>query len=267
MYTAGGITAPESVFSKLMIHEDYLVNNRALKRSIFHENPQKSLKSLSNFIANPFPNRVIITIDGLSGAGKTTVGIKLAESFRIVHMESGYIFKAVAKAMLENQDGYCMDSVSLVERKLAQVTVFDIADPTLDQWNYAKLVPTISGLQEVQDSFYKAVRRLSNHLGSSAITGRSIGSNMSQASSKIMKFFLKVSPATAAYRKSMQMEELESPSAIELSTLRRNKQDIAHNIVSVPRGAIVIDTDNMTLEEVELAIETTIRRSFLSRFS
>lgn len=267
MYTSGGISAPESVFSRFGLSKVYTTSMKGSKLSILHRNQNISLRTKPNCIVNPLPWRVLITIDGLSGAGKTTVGIKLAKSLRIAHMESGYIFKAVAKALLDDPEAHCINNASLVKQRLAQVTVSDIADPTLDQWNYAGLVPVISGIKEVQGSFYNAVQRLSRQIGSLVITGRSIGNNITPVSNPVMNFFLKVSPATAAYRKAIQMEGIEMPSSIELSTLRRNKQDINHNIVSIPRGAIVIDTDTMTSDEVMLSIEAAIRKKLLSRFN
>lgn len=206
--------------------------------------------------------RIVITVDGLSGSGKTTIGRALVNALGISHLESGYVLKAVAKALLADPIHPPLDQAESIADKLKSITLADVADPSLDHPEYAALVPVFSGLPEIQPLFYATVHRLSKQLGNTVITGRSIGNHFS-CTNEPVRIFLIVSPEIGAYRKARQLEVITSPGATELATLQRNKEDIFNQVISVPPGALQIDTDRMTVDKVVAIAETAIRHKII----
>lgn len=194
--------------------------------------------------------RLLITIDGLSGAGKTTLARGLARHFQIPHLESGYVFKAVLKLILENPNQHSSMKAPLIIKKLEEITLADLTDPDLNKIHLGKLVTIISGQQDIQASFYRAVRRLALQMGSSIVTGRSSGTHVLKPTDSSVSFFLHVSPSVAAYRKAEQMEDFHPPGDTEFATVIRNLKDIDSNLISIPRRAVIMDTNNMTANQV-----------------
>jgi cytidylate kinase len=237
--TSGGISAPEDVFMGF-----------------------DSVAAMMPLVIAPLP-QILITLDGLSGAGKTTVGRALVRSLHISHLESGYVFKAVTKALLNDPTRPHLDQIQAIAEKLRLVTVASVADMDLDQSEYARLVPVLSGRSEVQPLFYGTVQRLSECLGSAVVTGRSVGCHLSRRPPQMLRVFLRVSPQVGAYRKAMQFEEWESPSQTELATLRRNWEDVWNEVVTMPRNALVIDTDRRSVAEVVAIVEAAVRQKLL----
>jgi CMP/dCMP kinase len=248
--TSGGVSAPPNLFQRLIQHPGFVLPPLI-----------PFIPSIEAPLILPnSPLGLLITLDGLSGSGKTTIGQALARSLNICHLESGYVFKAVAKALLHDPQKPALDQAQTIAQKIQQVTINHVADTDLNQAIYAELVPVLSGKPEIQDLFYATVRRLSRQLGSSVVTGRSVGHHLRGQAKRTLRIFLRVSPQVGAYRKAMQFEEMTSPAQTELATLRRNWEDMFNEVVYAPPNALVIDTDRLSIDEVVAIAETAIRR-------
>ncbi len=72
--------------------------------------------------------RIIVTIDGPGGSGKSTVARKVAKNLRFVHLNSGALFRALgvlAREQLGESGVNLLDEEQLV--KLARATRFDFS--------------------------------------------------------------------------------------------------------------------------------------------
>lgn len=69
----------------------------------------------------PPQGKIVVTIDGPAGAGKSTLSRKLAQELGFVYLDSGAIYRAVALALLGN--GVSIDTISVSKELLTGIRI------------------------------------------------------------------------------------------------------------------------------------------------
>jgi cytidylate kinase len=216
--------------------------------------------------ARPF----VIAIDGPAGAGKSTLGRRLAEHFGFAHLDTGALYRATAFLVLE-QAGDPADPVTAV-RAAGLVNPRLLADPRLRDEAVsvaASVVAAIPGVRrallDLQRNF--AVRPPEPAKGA-ILDGRDIGSVVYPAAE--LKLFVTASAEERAQRRVEELRQQGAAAIFEdvLQDLReRDARDIERRAapLSAAPDAIVIDTTPLDADAVFESVSSLIARAIALR--
>ena len=211
-----------------------------------------------------------IAIDGPSASGKSTVSKGVAQALGFVYVDSGAFYRGVtwhalrqnadpnnAEAVLESmhdadwdffiKDGAVFFSVNGV------VPVQELREKEVRE-----AVALVAAIPEVRKFVVETLQSLEN-FGSLVMEGRDIGTVVFPDTP--FKFYLDADPEERAkrrYRELVAAGENEKAEEVMKSLQQRDQIDSTRKTapLSVAPGARVVDTTNMTLDEV---IETIVK--------
>ena len=201
----------------------------------------------------------VVTIDGPAGAGKSSVAKEAASRLGIKYLDTGAIYRAIALILYESEvrpvDDYIMrealDKIKIELRgREVLVNGFDVAGeirtPMVDE-----LASIYSAVPSVRRALLGLQKEQKNH-GSIIAEGRDVGSVVFPDAK--VKFFLTASPQARAKRRySERISNGKDADYDEIlkSIIERDKNDSSREVspLTVPDGAIYLDTSEMTQEE------------------
>lgn len=203
----------------------------------------------------------IITIDGPSGAGKSTVAKLIADKLGFKYLDTGAMYRAVTLYMIENQvDIKNEEEVINALNKLnigfdSNYRVYlDSQDITEDirKEKVVKFVSEVSAISSVRRKMVDLQRDIAKE-GNYILDGRDAGSVVFPNAD--YKFYLEASleeRAKRRYKEELSKEVDISFEAVKESIKKRDKYDSnrKNSPLVVPENAIIIDTTNMTIDEV-----------------
>lgn len=203
----------------------------------------------------------IITIDGPSGAGKSTVAKLIADKLGFKYLDTGAMYRAVTLYMIENQvDIKNEEEVINALNKLnigfdSNYRIYlDSQDITEDirKEKVVKFVSEVSAISSVRRKMVDLQRDIAKE-GNYILDGRDAGSVVFPNAD--YKFYLEASleeRAKRRYKEELSKEVDISFEAVKESIKKRDKYDSNRkdSPLVVPENAIIIDTTNMTIDEV-----------------
>lgn len=203
----------------------------------------------------------IITIDGPSGAGKSTIAKLIADKLGFKYLDTGAMYRAVTLYMIENQvDIKNEEEVINALNKLnigfdSNYRVYlDSQDITEDirKEKVVKFVSEVSAISSVRRKMVDLQRDIAKE-GNYILDGRDAGSVVFPNAD--YKFYLEASleeRAKRRYKEELLKEVDISFEAVKESIKKRDKYDSNRkdSPLVVPENAIIIDTTNMTIDEV-----------------
>lgn len=203
----------------------------------------------------------IITIDGPSGAGKSTVAKLIADKLGFKYLDTGAMYRAVTLYMIENQvDIKNEEEVINALNKLnigfdSNYRIYlDSQDITEDirKEKVVKFVSEVSAISSVRRKMVDLQRDIAKE-GNYILDGRDAGSVVFPNAD--YKFYLEASleeRVKRRYKEELSKEVDISFEAVKESIKKRDKYDSNRkdSPLVVPENAIIIDTTNMTIDEV-----------------
>ena len=218
--------------------------------------------------------KIIITIDGPAGAGKSTVARHLARHFGLLNLETGAMYRACALKALRTE--LPLDESSSLE-KLAAETAISL-EPGEGDNRVLLDGEDVTGLlrnQIVTDgasrvSVFPAIRawmvRLQQQLGAVGgvvMEGRDIGTVVFPHAE--VKIFLDAAPEVRGQRRYDQLglkgsiPEVQPEEVIQdLRARDQRDRNRADSPLRAAPDAVILDSTNMTLEEVVQAAEDIV---------
>lgn len=211
----------------------------------------------------------IITIDGPSGTGKSTVSKLLAQRLGYKYLDTGALYRAVAwKIKEENGDLEDEKTVGDIIKNI-HITLHDgrimingtdvtskIRTPEIGE-----LSSQVSALSVVRDFLYTIQKEIGLK-GKIVMEGRDIGSTIFPEAEN--KFFLDASAEERGRRRFKELKQ--SNPAINLETTiedikKRDKRDATRDASPLKKTKDMhyIDTTNLTLEEVVTKIMEALK--------
>lgn len=209
---------------------------------------------------------MIISIDGPSGAGKSTLGKMLAEKLGLLYLDTGAMYRAAALAVVEsgvnpNDHEEVLNTVNKIQISLSGDTsdyrVFlnqkDVTDE-IRRPDISEAASVVSTIPEVRRRMVALQQEIGRSVKNGCVLeGRDIGTVVFPGAD--LKFFLTAKPEARARRR-FEEEKSKGRNASYEEILaeinKRDQRDVSRedSPLTIPENAFVIDTSELSLEEV-----------------
>ncbi|WP_136809153.1 (d)CMP kinase [Desulfosediminicola flagellatus] len=222
----------------------------------------------------------IVTIDGPSGVGKSTISRKVAAALGFTYLDTGAMYRGVAYYLQEL--GIIFDDEARVAQSLDSLVLKLL--PARDENSDVEVIVSgkdvsrqirtpemsmaasaVSKLGAVRSKLTSMQQEIGKH-GKIVAEGRDTGTVVFPMA--MYKFFLEANPEERARRRVLQLNEKgESADFDQILklTLERDKNDSERALAPLKRAedAIAIDTTELSIEDVSRKVLETIKaRSF-----
>ncbi len=230
----------------------------------------------------------MIAIDGVAGAGKSTVGALLALRLGWTFFDTGILFRVACHlALPHGQPPYGSELlVDLLEQTERDLDIRNISradgddgvetqvllsgcDVTaaLRREAVDRLLPVLSGLDPVRRSLTRTMRSMGRRLAEQAgavVVGRDIGTTVFPEAR--VKFYLDAAPDVRAHRRwrDLQARGLAVPLAqVHRDLVERDRLDSSRTNSPAARAAdaVLIDTTSAGVDEVLTQLEAVCRQT------
>ncbi|WP_295847840.1 (d)CMP kinase [Tardiphaga sp.] len=200
---------------------------------------------------------MIIAIDGPAASGKGTLGKRLARHYGYRHLDTGVIYRAVAKAMLDA--GADLSNEMLAVSAALELDPGNFGDPALKAQTVADAASVISAIPKVREVLLSFQRRFAEDSPGAVLDGRDIGTVICPHAD--VKIFVVADARVRAHRRTLEAAargEVADEAAVLADILRRDERD--QNRVVAPlkpaADAYLLDNSNLDIEgSVRAAID------------
>lgn len=221
---------------------------------------------------------MIITIDGPSGTGKTTVAKEVARALDFAYFDTGAMYRALTWLMLKNEVN--LKDPKAVQECLSQFHFRVVGEPKCYYVNDTDVttfirsvevtaaVSAVSALKSVRDSLLDIQRRFGKEQHA-VFEGRDLGTVVFPEAQE--KIFLSADPKVRAERRLQEWISKDPDAAkgmthdaVLMDLMRRDEMDSTRDVAPLkcPFDAFVVDTTFLTIDQVVLAIVTHYKQRF-----
>jgi len=192
---------------------------------------------------------MIIAIDGPAASGKGTIARQIASVYGLHHLDTGLLYRAVAKAMLDA--GYPPDDAK-------QATEIAIRlDPKKYEENALKLQPiteaasVVAAIPQVREALINYQREFAMRPPGAVLDGRDIGTVIAPGAD--VKLFVVASPEVRAARRLLELRargETTDERDVLADLLRRDERDSRRTAAPLKAApdAHLLDTTHLGID-------------------
>lgn len=201
-------------------------------------------------------DKQIITIDGPSGSGKTTIGKLLAKDLNLTFFSSGAVYRVITKHYLDtktlNFENLDIVSADPLEFKIDTKHYYeeDLYSPEINKKS-SELAQQLE-IRIIVENILKFIYESSKN--GLVIEGRDMGSVVFPKSKN--KIYLDSPKTLRSKRRMSQSNNIET----EEDLTNRDQRDSSreHSPLVIPDGAIVIENNDVTIEQVLIKIKENL---------
>tara|TARA_A100001015_G_C14954056_1_gene697975 strand:- start:909 stop:1526 length:618 start_codon:yes stop_codon:yes gene_type:complete len=202
-------------------------------------------------------NSKLITIDGPSGVGKTTIGKQLASDLNLDFISSGMLYRAIA-AHFDTKGVNSFNEIQLISKD--PITFVIDSETYTEKSLYSSKINEKSSEIAQQIEIRQIVSNVLRFLFESSsnglvVEGRDMGSVVFQDAD--LKIYLDASESIRSKRRLAQSGSKESMEDLRNRDLRDINRK--NSPLVVPEDALVIDNENMTIEDVIKKIKENLK--------
>ena len=196
---------------------------------------------------------MIIAIDGPAASGKGTLGARLAAHYGLRHLDTGLLYRAVAKAVLDA--GHRLDDAprAAAAAKALDPAAFDPA--ALKTQAIGEAASVVSAVAEVRAALADFQREFAAAPPGAVLDGRDIGTVICPDAD--VKIFVTASPEVRAHRRTLEFRrngDMAVETEILADILRRDARDTKR-----PLSPLVAAPDAHLLDTTDLDAEAAFR--------
>ncbi len=191
----------------------------------------------------------IIAVDGPAASGKTTLARRLAAEFGLAFLDTGLLYRAVARRLLEQ--GATLDDGRLAAAAAAALTPADLASPGLREEAVSQGASKVAAIPAVREALLVFQRRFGEGAAGAVLAGRDIGTVVHPDADR--KIFVTATAEERARRRCKELQARGGSSIYQrvLKDLReRDARDRSRAVAPLlPAGdALVIDTTDKDID-------------------
>lgn len=196
---------------------------------------------------------MIIAIDGPAASGKGTLAKRLAAHYGFHHLDTGVIYRAVGRALLEAGADLNDEDRAVAAAEDLDPAGFD--DPALKSQRVGDAASVVSALPRVRAALLQFQQRFAAQPPGAVLDGRDIGTVICPEAD--VKIFVVADPAVRARRRTLEMldrGEAADEAEVLADILRRDARDRDRAAAPLKRAE-----DAHLLDNTHLDIESGVR--------
>jgi len=189
-----------------------------------------------------------VAIDGPAASGKGTISRAVAAHFGLAHLDTGLLYRAVGRRMLEGE---------APEAAAAALTSEDVSDPdALRGADVAQAASKVAAIPEVRAALVDFQRAFASRAGGAVLDGRDIGTVI--CPDAVAKLFVTASAEVRALRRHRELLERgveTSYEAVLADVHERDERDAGRStapMIAAP-DAVLLDTSVLSIDEAVAA--------------
>lgn len=192
---------------------------------------------------------MIIAIDGPAASGKGTLGKRLAHHYHFRHLDTGVIYRAVAKAVLDM--GRDLQDEAAAVAAAMELDPEKFGDPVLKTQAIGDGASVVSAFPRVREVLISFQRQFAAEPPGAVLDGRDIGTVICPDAD--VKIFVVADPAVRARRRTLEARargEQADEAAVLADILKRDERDQNRAAAPLRRAddAHVLDNSHLDIE-------------------
>jgi cytidylate kinase len=197
---------------------------------------------------------VIIAIDGPAASGKGTIGKRLAAHYGLRHLDTGLLYRAVAKAVLDSGDEPSNAEAAIAAAKALDHSRFDEA--VLKGPAFGEAASFVSAIPDVRAALVRLQRDFAMSPKGAVLDGRDIGTVICPDAD--VKIFVTAKPEVRAQRRAAEYRAAgkDGDEATVLADIRRrDERDSSRSASPLKQAddAVLLDTTALNVEQAVAA--------------
>lgn len=208
---------------------------------------------------------MIIALDGPAASGKGTIARRLAAHFRLPHLDTGLLYRAVgAKALAENVN---FDDAAALERLAGALDLAALDPESLKSGAVGEAASRVAALPGVRAKLLTLQQNFAHQPGGAVLDGRDIGTVIAPQAE--VKIFVTATPEARAARRHAELVQRGEAVTFEqvLADIRkRDERDSGRASAPLIRAddAEILDNTHLGVEESwQAALAIVARRRAL----
>jgi CMP/dCMP kinase len=192
---------------------------------------------------------MIIAIDGPAASGKGTLGKRLAAHYGLRHLDTGLIYRAVAKALLDA--GHSPDNRARAVAAAEAIDPSRFDEPALKRQAVGEAASLVSAIPEVRKAVLALQRNFGRTPPGAVLDGRDIGTVVFPDAD--VKIFVTATAQVRARRRALELEQ-EGHRVDEAEVLadiqRRDERDSKRAVAPLKAApeAHLLDTTHLDID-------------------
>ena len=194
--------------------------------------------------------RLVIAVDGPAASGKGTIAGRLAREYRLPHLDTGLLYRAVGLKVLET--GGSLDDAEAAEAAARGLDARSLSDdPRLTTGEAGEAASRVAGHPEVRAALLRLQQDFAAQAGGAVLDGRDIGTVIAPGAPA--KLFVTATPEVRATRRWKQLTARGDDIALDemlADIRRRDERDAGRGAAPMvqARDAALLDTTDMGIE-------------------
>jgi cytidylate kinase len=190
---------------------------------------------------------MIIAIDGPAASGKGTLAKRLAHHYGLPHLDTGLLYRAIARSMLES--GARLDDIDAAVRAARAIDPSRCDEKELKGASVADAASLVSAIPQVRAALLSLQRDFGR--AGAVLDGRDTGTVVFPDAD--VKIFVTASPEIRARRRTTELNQAGQPAALAdvlADILRRDERDMSRSAAALKRAsdAHLLDTTHLDID-------------------
>jgi cytidylate kinase len=192
---------------------------------------------------------MIIAIDGPAASGKGTIARQIAAVYGLHHLDTGLLYRAVAKAMLDA--GYPPDDAALATETAVRLDPKTFEESALKSQAITEAASVVAAIPQVRQALINYQREFATRPPGAVLDGRDIGTVIAPGAD--VKLFVVASPEVRASRRMSELRargEIADENEVLADLLRRDERDSRRTAAPLMQApdAHLLDTSHLGID-------------------
>lgn len=204
---------------------------------------------------------MIICIDGPAASGKGTLARRLAAHFKLPHLDTGLLYRAVGEQMLREE--LPLDDVAAAAKIAASIDPAKLDRALLSGNNVSDAASRVAAIPGVRAALLKLQQDFARQPGGAVLDGRDTGTVIAPNADR--KLFVTASPEVRATRRFTELAAQGSAITYEqvLEDIKKRDERDQNRAVAPLKpapDAVLLDTTNLDIEAAFQEALSVVRR-------
>lgn len=193
----------------------------------------------------------VIAIDGPAASGKGTLARRLAEYYKLPHLDTGLLYRATACALID--EGLSLEDALAAEEAARGLSLNEFNPERLRSREIGEASSVVASIPAVRAALIEMQQNFAARPEGAVLDGRDIGTVI--CPNARIKIFVTASPETRAQRRALELAGRGEPADFDLileDVRKRDARDSARQTAPLKQApdAILIDTTELDKDAV-----------------